>query len=67
MKLVCINNINENLTIGKIYNILAFDNVDFYYKIINDNNIISWYYYNRFLTLKEYRKEKLIKLDGIKY
>jgi hypothetical protein len=66
MKLVCINNDNKtcDLTIGKTYNSIYEDTwTNGYYKVINDNNTCSWYFCNKFITEKEYRKLKLEKLN----
>ena len=64
MKLVYVGNDNDcNLITGKVYEIIGFDHVDYYYKVIDEYNNISWCYYNNLISLKEYRTEKLKKIN----
>lgn len=64
MKVVCISNKNNycNLTIGKIYNVIEFDNDSTYYRISNDENISCWYYHDKFISLKKSRNLKIKKI-----
>ena len=76
-KVVCIdNNLIENgLTIGKIYDVLAyfFSDIKFkgeFYSIIEIKDDKEWcdreyYSCRRFVSLKEYRKLKLEKLKSL--
>ena len=48
MKVKCINNENSNLTIGKVYNVIEFDNVYLRFNVINDNRFLDTYYASRF-------------------
>lgn len=63
---ICIdnkNNIhfeNEEITIGKKYEVL-FSSLSSYY-IINDKGNEMGYFKTRFITLKEYRKNKINNL-----
>jgi hypothetical protein len=60
MKIKCITNINT-LTIGKIYDIINYNN-DGGYIIINDNGYEFWYPKEWFKPLSEIRNEKIDKL-----
>ena len=72
--IVCINNkidYSRNdgrvlgcLTIGKKYNIIStrHDGQDAYYEILNDSNYFELYYEYRFVSLLEYRNQKLKKI-----
>jgi hypothetical protein len=76
MKVVCIDNKVDfsysplTLTIGKIYDVIDFGSIDPQYKNLsvyglkNDNHIVCHYFKVRFISLKEYRKQKLEKLNG---
>lgn len=76
--IICINNKEHsnsqlenktNLTEGKGYKVVRFDGYDRENKtvrIINDNNRRYGYFIDRFVTQKEYRKEKLLKLNDNK-
>lgn len=72
MKVVCIDDdfpfLMEKgpLTKGKIYEVMSFsggsglreaDDIKIF--IVNDRNTDDWFYSDRFLTLQEYRNEKL--------
>ena len=51
------------MTVDKTYEIVdvkkgVLDNEN-YYRVIDDNNDISWYYGKRFVTIKQTRKAKL--------
>ena len=61
-KMVCINNKDTNLTIGKTYEILYTRDGYFYMK--DDTGQVK-NYINKFITNKEYRKRKLQKLNTI--
>ena len=51
---------NEEITIGKKY-ISLFSSLSSYY-IINDKGVEMGYFRTRFVTLKEYRKNKINNL-----
>ena len=58
MKVRCIDiGIMEEITLGKIYNVIDID--DSFYIIINDVGRRTLYYYNRFIPLKKERSEKI--------
>jgi hypothetical protein len=63
MKVVCKNNFfgKYYLTIGKEYKILK--NRGNYYSIVNDSGYINEYDSDCFLSVKEYRKQKLEKIN----
>jgi hypothetical protein len=62
MKMKCINKYSWlNLTIGKIYDIINYNN-DGGYIIINDNGYEFWYPKSWFKPLFEIRNEKINKL-----
>lgn len=64
-KVVCINNESMNrITINKIYEVTKNTNYYSYY-IINDVGKEMGYYKYRFITLKEYRKQKISNLLNI--
>jgi hypothetical protein len=70
MKIICIDNSENNtrLTIGKIYETLPLlTNESNFYRIIDDNNRRYGFYKERFSTIKEIRKEKLKKLNNVKF
>jgi hypothetical protein len=60
-KMVCINNKNVTLTKGKIYEILY--SRDSYFYIINDKGEVKNYLPAMFITIKQYRKLKLEKIN----
>jgi hypothetical protein len=71
-KVVCINNgvtndsssAENRLTIGKIYDVDEYDNGYKYCRVLSDDTgLISRLYRERFITLKEYRKLKLKKIN----
>lgn len=68
MKIVCTNKKSKidtdylQITIGKTYDTISV--YDGYYEIINDNDIIWNYPKSNFITLKEHRKLKLLKLQS---
>jgi hypothetical protein len=63
MKVKCITNINT-LTIGKIYDIINYNN-DGDYIISNDNGYKFCYPKEWFKPLSEYRNETIDKLLGL--
>jgi hypothetical protein len=74
MKLICIDNLSRNnklfqlqvdLTIDKVYDVVKIDNIYYrkYYYVNDDRGKKSSYSKDRFITLKEYRKRKLRKLN----
>ena len=67
MKMVCIDNRNSGrincLTIGKIYTILNRIVVTDLFCVVNDLGTEDFYSTVRFISLKEYRKRKLKKLN----
>jgi hypothetical protein len=71
-KIVCNRIEFDNLTYDRKYNITKIvDNNIGLIDDLNDDKLFSileehhWYYKNYFYTLKEYRKRKLQKLNGI--
>ena len=58
------NGMKKGLTINKKYKVKFIKNIGNYSLIyfINDHNVIGSYYSHRFITLLEYRKQKLDKL-----
>ena len=56
-KIICINDIDAYLTKGKIYYFSAHS--EEMYRIIDDENEINDYYKFRFITIQEYRNNKL--------
>ena len=70
---VCIDNVGDfehcrYLIIGKIYSVISVNDVDIGYKdrgigVINDSNELVVYFSKRFISLKKYRKQKLLKLN----
>jgi hypothetical protein len=70
-KVVCIHFDKgfELLTIGKVYRLLdagdnemIYSSTGIYYLVKNDNGNENYYYYSKFVSLKEYRKMKLKKI-----
>ena len=64
MKIVCKNNIHPansslDLTIGKTYETIDYTNDHGWFKIINDNGLLSNYSKFLFKTIDEIREEKL--------
>ncbi len=56
---VCIDNESANkITINKIYEVIFSTNNNMYY-LIDDDGRKSNYFTDRFITLKEYRKQKI--------
>lgn len=53
---------STDLTIGKEYTIISIEDEDII-RIKNDNDKNFGYYIERFMTLKEYRKAKLKKIN----
>ena len=59
---------SEHLIIGKVYEVLDTDVMDFnnpkeiYYKIQNEYGRMFWYSCNRFITIEQYRNNKLNEL-----
>jgi hypothetical protein len=68
MKVVCINNNGLQLTIGKKYEVIKIISpliiIHQGICIKNDSGDIFTYTSNLFITLKEERKRKLLKLSG---
>lgn len=61
---VCINNENYNLTVGRVYEVKEFFNIsNGYFHIVNDCGNLCAYAVKHFITLKEYRKLKLDKIN----
>ena len=60
-KVVCINNDNveDRLTLGKVYIIVLY-NYNYDSVLLGDD--LYNYHYHRFISLKEYRKNKLNKI-----
>ena len=70
MKVVCIDNrktfAEENLIVGNIYDVIDFDtNFNDHRKryLVYINGVNIYFYKERFMNLKEYRKRKLEKLN----
>jgi len=71
MKVICIDNKNNinysnsniNLTIGKVYTMKKDDVDNVLIFIKDDKGIFTWHFYKRFISLKEYRKNKLEKIN----
>lgn len=66
---VCINSIDGYLTLNRIYTILNVENGydgSIAFRIKDDNNDKHLYFPNRFVSLREYRKQKLNKILCIK-
>jgi hypothetical protein len=73
MKVVCIDKSslaaagNETLSLNRIYDVLKEDNEDLYgfgrYYIITDDGTNQYFYKWRFITLKEWRKKKLERIE----
>jgi len=71
MKIVCINNEYtyelsgnfDNLTVGEIYKSVNYLTAD--YLIHDDNGELIWFDKKRFISLKEYRKLKLDKINEL--
>ena len=58
------------LTVGKVYNVQHITSVSTmtgksFYRLKNDNNIVSGYYSNRFISLSESRRLKLERLNKL--
>ena len=59
---------SEHLIIDKVYEVLETDVMDFnnpgeiYYKIQNEYDRMFWYSCNRFITIEQYRNNKLNEL-----
>jgi hypothetical protein len=59
---------SEHLIIDKVYEVLDTDVMDFnnpkeiYYKIQNEYGRMFWYSCNRFITIEQYRNNKLNEL-----
>ena len=59
---------SEHLIIDKVYDVLDSDVLDFnnpkeiYYKIQNEYGRMFWYSCNRFITIEQYRNNKLNEL-----
>ena len=74
-KIVCINNGNHlsrgiaNLTLNKTYSVVShtpgklFDNLC----IIDDNGSYGQYMWERFISVKKYRKQKLNKVNEVSF
>ena len=64
-----LDGVYANLTINKVYEIISADirssnRVQNRIMIKNDKNENTWYYSERFVSIKEFRKQKLLKLNG---
>jgi hypothetical protein len=72
MKVVCIDNTITNrnghycfrLTIGKVYDDINEEITPYNYRIKNDAGDCFTYSKKLFISLKEYRKQKLLKIVG---
>ena len=60
----------DSLTIGKEYNIIniaedsgMYSSTGIYIDVRNDRGFIRSYYYSKFISIKEYRKQKLDKIN----
>jgi hypothetical protein len=68
MKLICINNSSAEIgsiapiTPGKIYESELNNYINLNYLITNDHGFKSWEIKENFITLEEYREEKLKQL-----
>jgi len=61
-KVVCISDEMDDLTFGKVYEVVDGDK-DFHY-ILNDGGVFYCYYMvDNFVTLKEYRRMKIEKIN----
>lgn len=68
MKIVCVNNDKcAYLTLYKEYKIYdeSFYRYDSYVVIKNDNDLFCEYEKDRFIGIKEYRKQKLDKINRV--
>lgn len=65
MKVRCIDNRNLNglLTTNKIYDMVAFNKSS--YIIVNDIGILTTFFKDGFISLKEERSQKLSKLINV--
>lgn len=62
-KIICIHDSNVKfLKLNNIYTILDIDIIYAVVYIKNENNFITDYHIERFISLKEYRKQKLQKI-----
>jgi len=70
VRLVCIDNyevISDNvydLTIGKVYSVVIEELDIIWCHLIDDNGKERTYFHDMFITISEYRKQKLEKLDN---
>ena len=66
---ICIIKSDFCLTFGRCYEILyilgRLPKSDLSYLIIDDKGIDNWYPYEWFITLKEYRKQKLLLIANV--
>jgi len=68
MKMVCVKPINSKLTLGKIYDVedsAIRDKINTnkdYFLVTDDSGFRLGYYAHRFVSLKEYRKQKINKI-----
>jgi hypothetical protein len=66
-KIICIDNIHNNiqhnirLTLYKVYVVHSIK--ESLIEIIDDKNEFSRFYKRRFITLNQYRKQKLLKIN----
>jgi len=66
MKVVCIDSEMSpyvELSIGGIYDVDRISTFEYTYRLVNDKNEIGWYRKDRFISLNEYRRNKLNKLS----
>ena len=66
MKVICINNENVKLTIGKSYDVISIiDIIDssIQYLLKNDEGATNYYKSERFIDLVKFREDKLKNLD----
>ena len=72
-KIVCVNGkmvgYTHSLSVNEIYVVLAnyvqSEQDHIAYFVENDNGNRGWYYADRFISLKEYRRKKLDKINEI--
>lgn len=74
-KVVCVKNFDlslntytsYNLTIGKVYEVKKIHFSGMRYKLLNDLGTDGHYNKDLFISLKKFRKQKLIKLNTLFY
>ena len=66
MRVVCIDNSGEDLTLNKCYEVLEYITERKITIIINDDGYKYGYYSRRFISLSKLRKYKINKINGRK-